>query len=127
MTDRKRRRAPGVFRAKKNRPGYIITSKRLGATARSPRVNRLASNVSKMAAEEKKKLVSSSYSDLRVLVTGGAGYFGHRLGNKLKQSGADVTLFDCRKPMEVCEGMNFVQVRHAPKNKISRLKLVARK
>lgn len=63
-----------------------------------------------MVDEKKRESgLSGAYSGLKVLVTGGAGYFGHRLGKALKKDGADVTLFDCRKLMD-CEGMNFIQV-----------------
>lgn len=36
----------------------------------------------------------------RVLLTGGGGYFGHKLGNELKRQGAEVVLFDIVWPFE---------------------------
>ena len=74
----------------------------------NPPPKQLVTSISKMAVEEEN--TSRTYSGIKVLVTGGAGYFGHRLGASLKQSGADVTLFDCRRPMGACDGMTFVQV-----------------
>ncbi|KAM4614060.1 short-chain dehydrogenase/reductase family 42E member 1 isoform 1-T2 [Discoglossus pictus] len=45
-----------------------------------------------------------------VLITGGGGYFGHRLGCALHQKGVRVILFDVRKPvLDVPEEINFVQ------------------
>ncbi|KAM8945973.1 short-chain dehydrogenase/reductase family 42E member 1 [Pelodytes ibericus] len=45
-----------------------------------------------------------------ILITGGGGYFGHRLGCQLHDMGVKVILFDVRKPMlDVPEGMRFVQ------------------
>lgn len=36
----------------------------------------------------------------KVLVTGGGGYFGHKLGNALKEIGAEVVLLDISWPLE---------------------------
>ncbi|KAL8194986.1 UNVERIFIED_CONTAM: hypothetical protein K2H54_043628 [Gekko kuhli] len=50
-----------------------------------------------------------------VLITGGGGYFGFRLGCALSKRGVDVILFDVSKPIqEMPEGVTFVQgdVRH---------------
>ncbi|CAH2324040.1 short-chain dehydrogenase reductase family 42E member 1 isoform X1 [Pelobates cultripes] len=45
-----------------------------------------------------------------VLITGGGGYFGHRLGCKLHQKGVNVILFDIQKPvLAVPEGIRFIQ------------------
>ncbi|XP_053556698.1 short-chain dehydrogenase/reductase family 42E member 1 [Bombina bombina] len=45
-----------------------------------------------------------------VLITGGGGYFGHRLGCTLYQKGFNVILFDVQKPVqEVPEGIRFIQ------------------
>ncbi|XP_075432828.1 short-chain dehydrogenase/reductase family 42E member 1 [Ascaphus truei] len=45
-----------------------------------------------------------------VLVTGGGGYFGHRLGCTLHKFGVNVILFDVQKPVqEVPEGVKFIQ------------------
>ncbi|XP_053305352.1 short-chain dehydrogenase/reductase family 42E member 1 [Spea bombifrons] len=45
-----------------------------------------------------------------VLITGGGGYFGHRLGCILHKRGVHVILFDVRKPaLEIPEGIRFVQ------------------
>ena len=84
--------------------------------ANPPPPKQLVTSISKMAVEEEN--TSRTYSGIKVLVTGGAGYFGHRLGASLKQSGADVTLFDCRRPMGACDGMTFVQVNMGLINKV---------
>ncbi|XP_078525496.1 short-chain dehydrogenase/reductase family 42E member 1-like [Lissotriton helveticus] len=45
-----------------------------------------------------------------VLITGGGGYFGHRLGVALNKKGINVILFDIRKPVhELSAGMTFVE------------------
>ncbi|KAJ6657180.1 hypothetical protein lerEdw1_002769 [Lerista edwardsae] len=45
-----------------------------------------------------------------ILITGGGGYFGFRLGCALSKKGADVILFDISKPVqEVPEEVTFVQ------------------
>ncbi|KAM4723017.1 short-chain dehydrogenase/reductase family 42E member 1 [Rhinophrynus dorsalis] len=45
-----------------------------------------------------------------VLITGGGGYFGHRLGCTLNQKGVNVILFDVQKPvLELPKGIRFVQ------------------
>ncbi|XP_026569814.1 short-chain dehydrogenase/reductase family 42E member 1 [Pseudonaja textilis] len=45
-----------------------------------------------------------------VLITGGSGYFGFRLGSALAKSKVDVTLFDVSKPtQEMPKGVKFVQ------------------
>ncbi|XP_055992799.1 short-chain dehydrogenase/reductase family 42E member 1 [Sorex fumeus] len=45
-----------------------------------------------------------------VLITGGGGYFGFRLGCALKQMGIPVILFDiCSPPAPLLEGVEFVQ------------------
>ena len=36
----------------------------------------------------------------KILVTGGGGYFGHKLGNELKKMGAVVVLFDISRPLD---------------------------
>lgn len=48
----------------------------------------------------------------RVLVTGGGGYFGHKLGNALKKKGAGVLLFDILWPLDktAYKQMECVQV-----------------
>ena len=47
-----------------------------------------------------------------ILVTGGGGYFGHKLGNELKKLGAVVVLFDISWPLDdvVYEQMECFQV-----------------
>ncbi|KAG9474928.1 short-chain dehydrogenase/reductase family 42E member 1 [Eleutherodactylus coqui] len=46
----------------------------------------------------------------RVVITGGGGYFGHRLGCTLHQMGFSVVLFDVRKPAEdLPDGIRFIQ------------------
>ena len=54
----------------------------------------------------------TSFRGERVVVTGGGGYFGQRLGNTLKCKGADVILFDISWPLEetAYEGMARFQV-----------------
>ncbi|XP_078527660.1 short-chain dehydrogenase/reductase family 42E member 1-like [Lissotriton helveticus] len=45
-----------------------------------------------------------------VLITGGGGYFGHRLGVALNKKGINVILFDIRKPVHsLSAGMTFVE------------------
>ncbi|KAM3919287.1 short-chain dehydrogenase/reductase family 42E member 1 isoform 2-T2 [Leptodactylus fuscus] len=45
-----------------------------------------------------------------VVITGGGGYFGHRLGCTLHQMGVNVVLFDVRKPAEdIPNGIQFIQ------------------
>ena len=48
----------------------------------------------------------------KILVTGGGGYFGHKLGNELKKLGAVVVLFDISWPLDdvVYEQMECFQV-----------------
>ena len=36
----------------------------------------------------------------KILVTGGGGYFGHKLGNELKKMGAVVVLNDISRPQD---------------------------
>ncbi|XP_075045255.1 short-chain dehydrogenase/reductase family 42E member 1 [Mixophyes fleayi] len=44
------------------------------------------------------------------VITGGGGYFGHRLGCQLHQNDVSVVLFDVRKPtLEIPDGIRFVQ------------------
>ncbi|KAG8562818.1 hypothetical protein GDO81_015828 [Engystomops pustulosus] len=44
------------------------------------------------------------------VITGGGGYFGHRLGCTLHQLGVSVVLFDIRKPAEgLPDGIQFIQ------------------
>uniref|UniRef100_A0A8C5WG15 Short chain dehydrogenase/reductase family 42E, member 1 n=1 Tax=Leptobrachium leishanense TaxID=445787 RepID=A0A8C5WG15_9ANUR len=53
--------------------------------------------------------VSQSPTDT-VLITGGGGYFGHRLGCKLQESGIQVILFDIHQPsLGIPEGMRFIR------------------
>ena len=40
------------------------------------------------------KRASRVFGGKRVLVAGGGGYFGHKLGNELDRQGAEVVLFD---------------------------------
>lgn len=48
----------------------------------------------------------------RVLVTGGAGYFGFRLGHALAGQGATVLLLDLHKPpWDIPDGAVFQQVK----------------
>ena len=49
----------------------------------------------------------------RVLVTGGGGYFGHKLGNALRKKGAEVILFDISWPLDqtAYKQLECVQVR----------------
>ena len=37
---------------------------------------------------------SDVFEGKSVLITGGGGYFGHKLGNELNRQGAEVVLFD---------------------------------
>ena len=50
--------------------------------------------------EADRKNVLTAFRGKRVLVTGGGGYFGHKLGNELKRQGADVVLFDISWPFD---------------------------
>ena len=56
--------------------------------------------------------VGNLYQGKRVLITGGGGYFGHKLGNELKRQGAEVILFDVVWPFNVSvySQMQCVQV-----------------
>lgn len=45
-----------------------------------------------------------------MLITGGGGYFGHKLGNELKRQGAEVILFDVAWPCSVYSQMKCIQV-----------------
>ena len=36
----------------------------------------------------------------KILVTGGVGYFGHKLGNELKKMGTVVVLNDISRPLD---------------------------
>lgn len=49
----------------------------------------------------------------RVLVIGGGGYFGHKLGNALRKKGAEVILFDISWPLDetAYKQLECVQVR----------------
>ena len=49
----------------------------------------------------------------KILVTGGGGYFGQKLGNELKKLGAVVVLFDISWPLDdvVYEQMECFQVK----------------
>ncbi|KAM9302425.1 short-chain dehydrogenase/reductase family 42E member 1 [Gastrophryne carolinensis] len=45
-----------------------------------------------------------------IVVTGGGGYFGHRLGCRLAKKGFNVVLFDIRKPgQDLPEGIQFIE------------------
>ena len=41
-----------------------------------------------------KNFLFAIFREKKVLLTGGGGYFGHKLGNELKMQGAKVVLFD---------------------------------
>ncbi|XP_029463984.1 short-chain dehydrogenase/reductase family 42E member 1 isoform X2 [Rhinatrema bivittatum] len=57
----------------------------------------------------KEKMVHEKLAKEIVLVTGGSGYFGLRLGCALHKKGISVILFDVRKPaQDVPEGMTFI-------------------
>ena len=47
-----------------------------------------------MAGEVDKENLFAIFRGLKVFLTGGGGYFGHKLGNELKMQGAKVVLFD---------------------------------
>lgn len=55
-----------------------------------------------------------SFQGKRVLVTGGGGYFGHKLGNALKKKGAEVIAFDISWPLDrtAYKQLECVQVRY---------------
>uniref|UniRef100_A0A803VMR4 Short chain dehydrogenase/reductase family 42E, member 1 n=1 Tax=Ficedula albicollis TaxID=59894 RepID=A0A803VMR4_FICAL len=57
-----------------------------------------------------KRMEEGNAAKERVLITGGAGYFGFRLGCAIYQKGVDVILFDVVKPLQtVPEGIKFMQ------------------
>lgn len=47
-----------------------------------------------------KKNLFAIFRGKKVLLTGGGGYFGHKLGNELKMQGAEVVLFDIFWPFD---------------------------
>ena len=47
-----------------------------------------------------KKNLFAIFRGEKVLLTGGGGYFGHKLGNELKMQGAEVVLFDIFWPFD---------------------------
>lgn len=49
---------------------------------------------------DKKKNLFAIFLGKKVLLTGGGGYFGHKLGNELKMQGAEVVLFDIFWPYD---------------------------
>ena len=55
----------------------------------------------------------AKFHEKRVLVTGGGGYFGHKLGNALRKKGAEVILFDISWPLDqtAYKQLECVQVR----------------
>lgn len=68
---------------------------------------RLSVIVLKMA--EVKKMVD--FEGSKVVVTGGGGYFGCRLGRALRDKGADVVLFDIREPENLTD-LTFYKVSY---------------
>ena len=54
-----------------------------------------------------------AFQGKRVLVTGGGGYFGHKLGNALERKGVEVILFDVFWPLDqrAYKQLERVQVR----------------
>ena len=53
---------------------------------------------------------ASDFNGQKVLITGGGGYVGQRLGNALFEKGADVILFDVNFPQDSYAPMTCVQV-----------------
>ena len=45
----------------------------------------------------------------RMLITGGGGFFGHKLGNELKRQGAEVVLFDIAWPFNDSEAYSHIK------------------
>ena len=45
----------------------------------------------------------------RMLITGGGGYFGQKLGNELKRQGAEVVLFDIAWPFDDTEAYSYIK------------------
>ena len=45
----------------------------------------------------------------RVLITGGGGYFGQKLGNELKRQEAEVVLFDTAWPFDGTEAYSHIK------------------
>jgi len=54
-----------------------------------------------------------SFQGKKLLVTGGGGYFGHKLGNALKKKGAELLAFDISWPLDktAYKQLECVQVR----------------
>ena len=53
---------------------------------------------------------ASDFNGQKVLITGGGGYVGQRLGNALLEKGADVILFDVNFPQDSYAPMTCIQV-----------------
>ena len=55
-----------------------------------------------------------SFRGKKILVTGGGGYFGHKLGNALRKKGAAVLAFDISWPLDTTayKQLECVQVRY---------------
>ncbi|CAJ0941739.1 unnamed protein product [Ranitomeya imitator] len=61
-------------------------------------------------ALKRKKMDTPPSPQETVVITGGGGYFGHRLGCTLHQTGVNVVLFDVRKPaQDIPDGIQFIQ------------------
>lgn len=45
----------------------------------------------------------------RMLITGGGGYFGQKLGKELKRQGAEVVLFDIAWPFDETEAYSHIK------------------
>ena len=59
-------------------------------------------------------IMAEEFQGKRVIVTGGGGYFGHKLGNALKAKGAEVLAFDISWPLDktAYKQLECVQVRY---------------
>ncbi|XP_034975237.2 short-chain dehydrogenase/reductase family 42E member 1 isoform X2 [Zootoca vivipara] len=82
---------------------------------RKPAKSRLVSDCrdkSRMTGSSRKKHSMDVENPVKetVLITGGGGYFGFRLGGTLSKKGVDVILFDITEPIQpMPQGVKFVQ------------------
>lgn len=100
-----------------NQPPVALASS--PTVVRAPRTNGAVvpsfssqEGASSRKAEEAAAMAPRGLTAGRVLVTGGAGYFGSRLGRELAGQGMSVILLDVNKPpCDVPDGATYFQVQ----------------